>query len=344
MCPVVSSSQWEFSLQALFSFEGFCNYVKLFLGFSFIPSVCTVLDHSLWVRSSVLQKHHVLLCCEGLPPCWITIRRTSSRLFRFVVFDCATMYFLFSHLHTLRHHIVPWQVGYATGRFFWIPVEDSFKKAYVEQWFSLLMLVLNVPIPKVRVMLFLRLLRCRCLSHSHHGDHRKTRTLLVLGNVLRHHCLHCSHDPHVNVWNYSSLVMLFCPATRILSHQDRINLPCGVGWDLKRFQTNTLWQISVMLFERIQSSLSLSYGANKCFSSQSPVQKRLSIYNWNPGPRRRKEDAFEKQIEVKWHIITLQEASDYVERTTLQERFHVTHFAVCAVLFNKDTFYPDISV
>ena len=28
----------------------------------------------------------------------------------------------------------------------------------------------------------------------------------------------------------------------------------------------------------------------------------------------------------------------------LQERFHVTHFAGCAILFNKDTFYPDISV
>ena len=24
--------------------------------------------------------------------------------------------------------------------------------------------------------------------------------------------------------------------------------------------------------------------------------------------------------------------------------FHVTHFAGCAILFNKDTFYPDISV
>ena len=42
--------------------------------------------------------------------------------------------------------------------------------------------------------------------------------------------------------------------------------------------------------------------------NRSPVQKRLSIYNWNPGPRRGKEDAFEKQIEGKWHVITLREA------------------------------------
>ena len=48
-------------------------------------------------------------------------------------------------------------------------------------------------------------------------------------------------------------------------------------------------------FERIQSSSSQSYGVNKYFSSQSPVQKRLSIYNWNPGPWRGKEDTIEKQ-------------------------------------------------
>ena len=72
-------------------------------------------------------------------------------------------------------------------------------------------------------------------------------------------------------------------------------------------------------FERIQSSSSQSYGVNKYCSSQSPVQKRLSIYNWNPGSRREKEDAFEKQIAVKWHIVTLQEASDDVDHDILQE-------------------------
>ena len=97
-------------------------------------------------------------------------------------------------------------------------------------------------------------------------------------------------------------------------------------------------------FERIQSSSCQSYGVNKYFSSQSPVQKRLSIYNWNPGPRHGKEDAFEKQNAGKWHIVTLQEASDCVDHDILQERFHVTHYAGCAILFNKDTVYPDISV
>ena len=73
-------------------------------------------------------------------------------------------------------------------------------------------------------------------------------------------------------------------------------------------------------------------------------EERLSVYNWKPGPRRGTEDAIEKQIAGKWHLITLQEASDYVNHAILHERFYVSHFAGCAVLFNKDTFYPNIDV
>ena len=35
-------------------------------------------------------------------------------------------------------------------------------------------------------------------------------------------------------------------------------------------------------------------------------QKRLSIHHWIPGPRRGKEEATEKHIAGKWHIIALQ--------------------------------------
>ena len=76
--------------------------------------------------------------------------------------------------------------------------------------------------------------------------------------------------------------------------------------------------------DRNQSSSSQSHGVNNYFSSQSPVQ-RLSIYDWNPRHRRGREDAFEKQIAGKWHVVTLQEASDYVDHDILPERFHVTH-------------------
>ena len=83
---------------------------------------------------------------------------------------------------------------------------------------------------------------------------------------------------------------------------------------------------------------------NKSISNRSPVQKRLSIYNWNPGPGRGKEDAFVKQIAGRWHVITLQEASEYVHHDILTGRFHVTHYGGCAILFNKDTFHPNIDV
>ena len=43
-------------------------------------------------------------------------------------------------------------------------------------------------------------------------------------------------------------------------------------------------------FERNQASSSQTYGVNKHFSTRSLVQKRLSIYNWNPGHRRGKAD------------------------------------------------------
>ena len=74
--------------------------------------------------------------------------------------------------------------------------------------------------------------------------------------------------------------------------------------------------------------------------NRSPVQKRLSIYNWNPGPRRGREGAIEKQIAGKWHVITLQEAIEHVDHELLTNRFHVTHYGGCAVLLNKDTFFP----
>ena len=61
-------------------------------------------------------------------------------------------------------------------------------------------------------------------------------------------------------------------------------------------------------------------------------------------PRRGKEDAIEQQIAGRWHVITLQEASYYVDHELLTTRFHATHYAGCAVLFNKDTFYSNVDV
>ena len=61
-------------------------------------------------------------------------------------------------------------------------------------------------------------------------------------------------------------------------------------------------------------------------------------------PKRGKEDAFEKQRAGWWHVITLQEASEYVDHEILTCPFHVTHYGGSAILFNKDTLYPNIDV
>ena len=46
----------------------------------------------------------------------------------------------------------------------------------------------------------------------------------------------------------------------------------------------------------------------------------------------------------KWHIITLQEAIEYLDHEFLTNRFFVTHHGGCAILFNNDTSHPDIKV
>ena len=55
--------------------------------------------------------------------------------------------------------------------------------------------------------------------------------------------------------------------------------------------------------ERRPAAPSQTKRANKHFSTRSPVHKRHSIYNWNPRPRRGKEGAFEKQVAGRWHLL-----------------------------------------
>ena len=62
------------------------------------------------------------------------------------------------------------------------------------------------------------------------------------------------------------------------------------------------------------------------------------------GPVAEKKMPSKKQIAGTRHVITLQEAAEYVDHDLLTSRFHVTHYAGSAILFNKDTFYSNIDV
>ena len=95
---------------------------------------------------------------------------------------------------------------------------------------------------------------------------------------------------------------------------------------------------------RKHSASGQEYHFNNDMPNRLTEQKRLSVYNWNPGPQRGKEGAIEKHIAVKWHIITLQEAIEYLDQEFLTNRFHVTQYGGCAILLNKDTFFSDIKV
>ena len=94
---------------------------------------------------------------------------------------------------------------------------------------------------------------------------------------------------------------------------------------------------------RKHSPSSSGYHFNFNTPNRSTEQTRISYYNWNSGPRRGKAGAIKSHIAVKWHIITLQEAIEYLEHDFLMNRY-VTHYGGCAILFNKDTFFSDIKV
>ena len=109
-----------------------------------------------------------------------------------------------------------------------------------------------------------------------------------------------------------------------------------------------MWRVPMRAFReaptRKHSPSCQGYHFNKDMPNRLTAETRLSVHNWNPGPRRGKEGAIERHIAGKWHIITFQEAIEYLEHDFLTNRFHVTHYGGCAVLFNKVTFFSDIKV
>ena len=106
-----------------------------------------------------------------------------------------------------------------------------------------------------------------------------------------------------------------------------------------------LWQISVTLLKEDSLPILRHMATTNTFLLNHLCRGGSASTTGTLGPDEEgREDAFEKQNGRKLHVVTLQEASDYVDHDILQERFHVTHYAGCAILFNKDTFYLDINV
>ena len=103
--------------------------------------------------------------------------------------------------------------------------------------------------------------------------------------------------------------------------------------------------------QKCQASLSrcplpkaLSPKPEYLFDNSVLKQTRLCVLRWNPGPRRGKPGAIEEDIAGKWHVMALQEGIEYLQHECLTNHFCTTHFAGCAIFFNKDTCHSDIKV
>ena len=80
---------------------------KIVFELSRISGAYTVLDCLFWVHLGALENHDVLLRCVWFLWLTTTIRRTSSRLFRYVMIACGPMSFSFQPFATVEALLVP---------------------------------------------------------------------------------------------------------------------------------------------------------------------------------------------------------------------------------------------
>ena len=183
------------------------------------------------------------------------------------------------------------------------------------------------------------------------------RVLHTFGAETRHHCIFYGPNAtssiqgssvlFLNAWSCLFQLKRSFQASKKLSPRAQTSSPRGAWVETDPHATLVdIWSMfkkTSPIFAKHRKvdmiHLLRQAASTKVHPFFSLVQKRLSIQNWNPGPRRGKEDALQKQIAGRWHVITLQEASEYVDHDIQTGRFHVTHYGGCAILFNKDTFH-----
>ena len=95
---------------------------------------------------------------------------------------------------------------------------------------------------------------------------------------------------------------------------------------------------------RRQGALAQEYFFDNSVPNRSSVQKRLSVYDWNPGPRRQKEGAIEKQIAGKCHMITLQEMIEYVDHELLTNKVPRNLLREMRGTIQQGYLFPDVKV
>ena len=152
------------------------------------------------------------------------------------------------------------------------------------------LLVLEKVFTKIKETFSLKLLVLTYLYLHPTEKHRDPRFLLLLRNASKHHCLRCRRDPHVNVWSYLSLMMKSCEASRTIAFLAPIFFTMWGTMTPEEILAEHVVDFRRIAadfrdaYERSQTSSTRASGVNKFFTSQAPLQRRLSVYNWNPGP------------------------------------------------------------
>ena len=87
------------------------------------------------------------------------------------------------------------------------------------------------------------------------------------------------------------------------------------------------------------------YHFNNDMPTRLTEQKRLSVYNWNPGAGVEKEVLAKNRLRRNGTFsITLHGAIEYIDHEFLTTRFHVTHTEAVPSFSTKTLFFPDIKV
>ena len=117
---------------------------------------------------------------------------------------------------------------------FWIPVEDSFKKASLEEWVFISDVPSEGPEDPMVHDTDHRLPGCRSIPLRYLGSLRSPKIKRAFGDELRHHCLRCGHDQNVtsfihvsaapfpSIWYCRFQMRLSCPATKNSTPQEMI--------------------------------------------------------------------------------------------------------------------------
>ena len=151
----------------------------------------------------------------------------------------------------------------------------------------------------------------------HHGSTQVPKRTLYHGDLweLTHfECPRSSFYPYKSIWLFSRTVFLPYSYEEIFSGYEEVvsSIRDGFSAWVKADSDTILGRHSVDVTIKTLSILP-RVAPHKDVPNRLIEQTRLSVYKWNPGPRRGKEGDVEMNIVGKYHITTLQEAIEYLE-------------------------------